>query len=592
MPARLSTVDLGRIAGYCTQAMHSIPNQRSICMLRRGATFRAAALLVVAAAALCALGPGCGSAVDRESPAEILHSVKIPDPSVLGYVRADAAGVQNLANMIEQASFMFSFFPGMMVFGDSLPLDMVMKSLTLTAEDSHMILVLLDPEVFGAGAALHFIPKEDVSLVDLLDADPDYMRLSDSPPEFKLLRERSTAQEIGRAMRSVGIDLALPDRGEYANRFIVEEGDRDILVLPSYDAHHDVRAFLESTDYLSPWGDAGLVVNLDIERLTVAYAELLLSLDRSIRAIAAKMDAAFEQESDRKVVMTPGKLLMFGSVTALGGLGGMDAVRYVSSHPETGEAEVRILAEEDDGLEQIIRALETDGPEMVGYVPGNLVMQFRLDPEQAVELVAVGKEFYEESLELEPDSLLPFAEACRRYLAMTSGRHLSSLGGADEEVWWANFAALDPGAKESAVDAAVHDMWMELSALVGYETTVKELAGPGTARRYDVFSSGLLMVDSIQSDCLQMAVMHRAAAGLSDDGRPAPIAAKLFRLVKSLGLAADHAPDEAESNLFIKLSFVPQKDGIAPALGAFARIGIQGWGRMEGRELVIRFASG
>ncbi len=543
--------------------------------------------LPYAAAVIMFVLAGCEPGEYRSSPGEILHTVEIPDPSILGYVRADEMGLQAIASRLEGFREDTMGLPGASLLVASLPFDMLSKVASLTREGSQITVVLLDPETFGGAAALHFVPDRPGSLVKLLDADPVYKRAGESPAEYRLVREIDPAREILKLLSSAGIDIDIP-LSEGGVTFLVEDDCNGTLVLPSFDARRDVKAFLESTDYLGPWGDAGLVVDLDINRLSAAYAVTLRSLDRSIRTIAQELDAA----ADEKIPIPPGRILVIWSVTVFSMLGGMDAVRYVSAMPGTGESELRILTAEGKCLDRVVQVLEAGGPDQTGAVPGLVSAQLKSDPEKMVRLFSEGASFYTSACGLKEGVLDPLVEAIVRSFAFDDGEYMLGGGVSGQEIW----TALYSGVAEEILPAELNGMqqktWTAFSRLFGAEGSSRLLPSEKLSGSYSV----LCCVQPKSGRVLESATFkgHRVTVLRNESGwEPGELP---VRLLRRAGIGAPpRSGIPAEACFYVRFS--PKAVGgnlLAAAMPVTGIIlpEIVGFGRREGRELVIRFPGG
>ena len=553
------------------------------------AALRSAAILAV----LSLWGCGGGEEV-RTAPEEILDSVKISDPSVLGYVRADAGGLQLLVGFLENFLESDPFrqardleerlggVPGANLLFSSLPVDMMRKVAPLTEPGSHMTVVLLDPGIFGGGAALHFVPERGKSLVAVLEAAENYQRVGDSPPEFRLMRARHPFRVFLQALKQIDIDLEIPG-DDYDLRFIVEESDEGVLVVPSYDARRDVVAFLRSTDFLSPWGDAGLVIDLDMERLAMAYADLIRSLDLSIRKIAAKLDAA----ADPKVPLSAGRILRFWSATVLGFLGGLDGVRYVSRLPGTGAAELRVLAVEGGSVDRFLGAMREDGPAMLGLMPGGFALEINTDPEAFAALIPAARDFYAEMLQMDRAALDPVTDACVQALEFSAGRHLWGVNASREAALGAWVAVLEEGAETAVLEERAFATSSSIARLRGREIDRASDRERGAPMRFDVFP-GLLTVEGGARGNKWVTTFLYDPGKTSGENRSAEKWSKQL-----FGLARMGAPPPAglprKAHLFVNFRLMPLGDAALRALGMFMSLGFSGYGQVDGNELIVTF---
>lgn len=537
---------------------------------------------------------GCGGEEVRTSPEEILHTVKISDPSVLGYVRADAGGLQLLVGFLEkfvesdpfrQARDLeerFGGVPGVNLLFSSLPVDMMRKVAPLTEPGSHMTAVLLDPGIFGGGAALHFIPERGKSLVAVLDAAENYERLGDSPPEFRLMRARHPFKIFLQALKQIDIDLEIPG-DDYDLRFLVEESDEGVLVVPSFDARRDVVAFLRSTDFLSPWGAAGLVIDLDMKRLAMAYADLIRSLDLSIRKIAAKLDGV----ADPRVPLSAGRILRFWSATVLGFLGGLDGVRYVSSLPVTGVAELRVLAVEDGSVDQFLRVMREDGPAMLGLIPGGLALQINTDPEAFAALIPAARDFYAEILQMDRAVLEPAADACVQALEFSAGRHLWGINASRDAAMGACVSVLEEGTDTALVEQRAFATWSSIALLLGREIDRGSDGERGAAIGFDLFPGVLTVDGGARGNKWVTSFLCDLGQTSGENSSAEKWSRQLF------GLARMGAPPPAglprKAHLFVKFRLIPVGDAALQALGMVMSLGFNGYGRIVGNELIVTF---
>ncbi len=536
--------------------------------------------------ALCVLlfCAGCSERAVRSAPGEILKTVTIPDPSILGYVRVDAAGINALLQLVDSFRSVTEEMPGSSFLTQSLPIAMISRVASLAELGSHMTVLFLDPGTFGGGAALHFVAQHRGSLVELLDADPLYERLGDSPPEFRMVRDRDVGTEMLAALKRAGFNIEIPG-GEFNLRFLVEEsGEKGVLVLPSYDARRDVKAFLESTDYLSPWEEALFVIDLDLSRLGLAYADLLRSIDTSIRKIAALQDAG----ADSSAPLTPGRILRFCSVTMFGFLGGLEGVRFASSRPGSEGAELRLKAVEDSGLDRILHCFRERGPSMTGVIPGGLTLQFNADPVEIEGLLRDGKGFYSEMLDIRPDLLEPVAGACARSLSSNRGVLLYGAGFSGEGLWGAGLSQLKEGAGSDAVGAASRDVWDSLAGLLGREMEVDSFSSWGDFSRYDFLPFDVTIESGVAKGWSLS--MIRTTGEDESLGKPGDLTVKILRLA-GIGVPAGRSlPSSA--HFYTRYSVLPVSGGLLPAAGKMLlplNISGHGYGVVRGSELVVTF---
>ncbi len=565
-------------------------------LMKERAVRRCFSRAVLATASLLAVACiwACGGEEVRTAPEEILSTVKISDPSVLGYVRADAGGLQFLIGFLEkflegdpssQARALeerYGGVPGANLLLSSLPVDMMRKVVLLTEPGSHVTAVLLDPGIFGGGAALHFVPVRGKSLVATLDAAETYQRVSDGPPEFRLMRERHPFKIFLQALKQIDIDLEIPG-DDYDLRFVVEESEEGVLVVPSFDARRDVIAFLRSTDYLSPWGEAGLVIDLDIERLSIAYADLIRSLDLSIRKIAAKLDAS----ADPRVPLSAGRILRFWSATILGFLSGLDGVRYTSRDPGTGAAELRVLAVEDGSVDRILRVLREDGPAMIGMMPGGLAVQINSDPDALSALIPRARDFYSEMLQMEAGELDPLTDACVGSLEFSAGRHLLGMNASQEAIVGACVTVLDEGCANTVLKERAFAVWSQLARLFGRGLETDPDGQRETITRFDVFP-GTLTIDGGSAGNKWVTTFLCGLGGESEGkGSAENLTKRLF------GLARIGVPPPAglprKAHLFVSFKLMPLGNAALQAMGMFMSIGFSGYGQVRGRELIVAF---
>jgi hypothetical protein len=537
-------------------------------------------LLCAGCSVLCA---GCSESSVRSSPGEILKTVTIPDPSILGYVRVDAAGISALLQLVDSFRSDLDEMPGSSFLTRSLPIDMISRVASLAALGSHMTVLFLDPGTFGGGAALHFVPERRGSLVELLDADPLYERLGDSPPEFRMVRDRDVGTEILAVLRRAGFDIEIPG-GEFNQRFLVEEdSEKGVLVLPSFDARRDVKAFLKSTDYLSPWADALFVIDLDVSRLGFAYADLLRSIDTSIRKIAAIHDAGAKTDAP----LTPGRILRFWSVTVFGCLGGLEGVRFASSRPGGVGAELRLKAVEGSGVDRVLQCLRERGPSMTGVIPGVFSLQLNGDPVEIGGLLRDAKDFYSENLDIRPDLLEPVTEACVRSFSSDRGTLLYGAGFFGDGLWGAGLSQLKEGVDPDVVGAASRDVWDGLAGLLGHEMKVDSFSGWGDFSRYDLFPFDVTIESGVAK--AWSLSMIRTTGEDEPLGKPGGLSVKILRLA-GIGVPAGRSLPRSK-HLYVRYSVIPASDGLFPTVGMLLPLNItgHGYGSVKGSELVVTF---
>lgn len=539
---------------------------------KTGAVLRAG--LVCFAVGLVLAAAGCGSDEVRSSPDEILTTVKIPDPSVLGYVRVGSAALLGVDFVLNKIGEFGEFFPAGKLFVESLPADMLSKVARLVRHGSHVTLVFLDPNTFGSGAALHFVPKKRGSLVRLLDSDPDYVRTGKKPFEFRKCTEAFPLREILTSLKTWGINLEIPgtDRDQ---RFLVEEDERGVLVLPCYDARRDLKAFLESTDYLSPWGDAACVVNLDIERLSIAYTSVLRSLDSSLRKKAAMLDV-----SDRgDHILKMGKQLRIVSATIFGFLAGIDAIRFVSRSPVTGAAELRVLASEGECLDQLFRVLRSDEGDLIGLLPGGLALQLNGDPRAVKRLVRKAAGFYTDAVELDPGTFDTLLEASDQTFSYHAGRYLLGAGVSKEQGWIVSLSTLSGEADWQSMESHEEKTWRSIAGLLGMGIEANLLPGRRKIVHYGISSF------NVESGTDR--AFHLSTILLGGSGQPGKMTGRLLKLAR-YGVPRD-ADLPSRAPLYFRFSLLPIFDLSLPAVEKLLSPELVGCGRIKGKTLTVDF---
>ncbi len=521
---------------------------------------------------------GCGSDDVRSSPDEILDTVTIPDPSILGYVRVDSAALLGVDLVLGRTADLGEVFPAANLFVESLPVDMLSKVAKVVKQGTHVNLVFLDPAVFGGGAALHFVPKKRGNLVRLLDSDPGYVRTGKSPPEFRMKRETFPLREFITSLRTWGISLEVPgtDRDQH---FLVEEDESGVLVLPCFDVRRDLKAFFESTDYLSPWGDATCVVDLDIKRLSDAYMSVLRSLDSSLRKKAAVLDILDRGEH----LLKEGKQLRLISTTIFGFLAGIDGIRFVSRSPVTGGAELCIVATDGGCLDQLFRVLQTGEGDLIGLMSGGLALQLNAGPNALKRLLRKTAGFYANDVELEPGSFDPLMDAVDQSFSFDAGRYLVGAGISKEEEWLISLSVLTDGADRDARGSAQERTWQCMAELLGSTIEAHPLPGRRKIVHYTTPSSNVLNFESGLDKNF-----HLSTILFGETTKPGELTGRLLRLA-GYGVPRPRGLPE-KAPLYFRFSLLPLFDLSLSAMEKFLFSELVGSGRIEGRALTIDFA--
>jgi hypothetical protein len=370
---------------------------------------------------LCA---SCGKS-GLTHPEEVLNKIKLEYPSILGYLRYRP----------ERAAALSALFQGWLYrrggesthsFGDDF------SSLGILGEipnhcrrNSHVNVVLLDPEVFGGPMAVHFEPAEPGSLSRFLETNPEVKRLPGSdPPEYTLLRKPGAMDLFSGLTHLLGLEES-GHQGPLYTYIVVEETPSGTLVLPTYEVRKDFRTFLEDTDFLRPWGEAGLVMNLELHRLARAYGEEAERLGRWVRDFFQRLKAHSGGAEPLSVALE--RLARYTPALMLEGLMAVEGIRWASSMPGSGLPELCLLANPGEGLDEFMSCLTEGEPDLLRLTPGALSIQWNVDPGAWSKRLGEGISFFAETVSLDPESEKKIRKRTLESMADHTGHYLNGF---------------------------------------------------------------------------------------------------------------------------------------------------------------------
>jgi hypothetical protein len=328
-------------------------------------TLLAAAVLLLAAC----------EAKNLSRPEEILDRIELDFPSILGYARVSMDAMSRLDKET-----------------GSIPLDPRLFTpfsndiSKLCKPGGYLRIAWIDPQIFGGSVALHFDSGEE-SLVAFLEKDPRFERLPGSePPEFMLKEKFDPIDQVLYMARMAGVEAPLEGLKPF-DRIIVDETPSGTFVLPSHDVRGDFVRFLEDTDYLAPWGDASLVVNIEVIRFARAHAEMI----RQWRSVFAEVMARAEGHLEGGLLVEIGKSL---PQVLLDWTKAFEGLRFTSKHPVSGKRELAIQAVEGSFLAEGFASMREDVPDLAGLVPEGLALQANFDPGRLAPLLKRAVDYY------------------------------------------------------------------------------------------------------------------------------------------------------------------------------------------------------
>jgi hypothetical protein len=354
--------------------------------------------------------------------------------------------------------------------------------------------------------------------------------------------------------------------------------------MPSYDLRRDFQFFLGDTDYLEPWGDASLVINLEVHRFARAYSEGARELGRILRDLLQRARALLDEAHPFGVALD--RLAAYMPEFLYEVLLAVEGLRFVSCAQESGRPELCLEAAPEEGLDAIMHCLREDEPDLIDRFPIGLAIQWNASPEALSTCLKGGISFYGDTVDLDDDLVEQVSNRVLEASADHAGRYLCGLTRRE-------------GALVGVV-AAAHESETPLSEPAGIEP-IGDLVLPSQALRITPSSeTGLRCIESTWEGQARIPLpVLRMETGSAAHVRLTTIQAG-FKPTEHeytqalLHLAGEHAapvpgfPDRAV--LFVRCSLLSFIDLPFPGIEKVMSTGIMAYGAVEGNRLVIRLA--
>jgi len=538
---------------------------------------------------------GCRESIEHGGPDEVLHRVLLDYPSVLGYARVSADRLTALLRMVEsakallpeEAAFMSDNFGGKK---EETDYSFVEQAVSICREGSHVILVFLDPTVFGGPLAFFFEPTSGESLVRILEADEAFERVPGSdPPEFSMVRKEGIEDRIMGLLGIIGFEPGgIGASGPI--RIVVEEIAEGTLVIPSYDVRRDFSRFLRETSFLSAWGDTGLVINIEVHRLTRAYAEDARRWRRNFSKALIQASKMIPGPPALKTAML--RTARYLPELTVEALTAVEGIRYVSETPWGNGPELCLVAYEDGCLIDVISSLEKTKPDMLGFVPQGLAIQWSSDPHEWVKYVGESIAFYSDTAQLDQETARKNTHGIVSAMSGDTGRYLwGAAFESGEGFSLVSVSALPEDEREP--DMSRDDAWPDLVEpmfdLV-FTGEQMECSGAGDGiRRYEYIPDASYEafltfppIETVRGRAHRITTMR-----FSTSGKPGGFTKKLARLEKMGAGKALGFPGEAE--IFLKFSMLSLSTLFLPGIENIFPTRIMAYGAVEENRLVFRF---
>jgi len=334
-------------------------------------------------------------------------------------------------------------------------------------------------------------------------------------------------------------------------------------------------------DYLRPWGDASIVINLEMLRIAYAYGNDLRSSNRSMRRMLSQFSGAFEEN---KELYEQGMKLARFLPDALGeALVAIKGIRFVSRHPHTGDSELLLLADEDGPFHSFLSSFRKDKNDMAGLMPNGLGIQCNFDPSKIAACIKEFAAYYESFFNLDPKKTSKVLAPILRTMAGDEGRYL--LGGTlDQKDGVVIFAkAIETEGESKGTDAFISSL---LSPLLSKEE-VENSQNNGISRSVWSLKGGrnyfFPKVSVATCACLGYQISTVRAQNEKETDQ---FIDKLVRMCRVGGGKIRKQGIPEKSDLFFKASI---GDLLMSGMGALMVPAVSGYGKVEENRLLIKF---
>jgi len=262
-------------------------------------------------------------------------------------------------------------------------------------------------------------------------------------------------------------------------------------------------------------------------------------------------------------------------------------VRYVSSHPASGAAELRVLAVEGGSVDRFLGAMREDGPSMLGLIPGGFALELNTDPEAFAALIPAAGDFYAEMLQMDRAELEPVIHAGVQALEFSAGRHLWGVNASREAGMGACVSVFEEGADRAVLEERAFATSASFARLRGREIERPPDRAQGAPMRLDLFPGTLTVEGGARGNKWVTTVLYNLAKRSGESRSAEKWSKQLF------GLARMGAPPPAglprKAHLFVKFRLMPVGDAALQALGMMVSLGFCGYGQVDGNELTVTF---
>jgi hypothetical protein len=524
-----------------------------------------------------------------EIPEEVLDRIELDYPSVLGYVRCSADTITGAAPLSGAWDLLKESGQGMgrpIGLLETDPLNLLIPFMDLLAPrcrpDSHIIMILIDPGVYGGAVALHFDHSETGAFEAALERDARFERLAGSdPPEFKWIKERNFHERLAGLLNALGV-LGSMEEFKGFDRIIVEETARGTLVMPSFDVRGDFKHFLEDTDHLSPYGDAGLVVNVELLRLAQAYSEVIEGWNRSYHKMLTRMEQVLgDRLPDFASLIRIARILPTMTLEWLKALKGF---RYLSKSPERGGPELKVLASEGRFLADFLSALKEDELDMAGLLPMGAAFQCNIDPSALAGLLKRSFEFIADETDLDAPEMAKSVQQAVMAMARDKGKYLAGFGYTPSGAYLTLFTAL-----EEEGPAQVAPLEPLLQALFPDKEFPQRTFANRSGRRIDIPLGGnyLPRLPDLAVETAVSGAMRLTAFQIGSGGEAGDLAQRLLRLARTGAPRVPGLPDRAP--LAARIALLGPLATFLPGIEKAVPQEIIGFGFVEGCTLIVQF---
>ncbi|MHC4942769.1 MAG: hypothetical protein ACYTG7_07085 [Planctomycetota bacterium] len=530
-----------------------------------------------------------------ERPEEVLSRIELDYPSVLGYVRFSADTLSGVRPLSEAWDLMKkeagSGLHNRFGFIQADPMNLLFPFMDLIAPlcrpGSHITVILIDPGVYGGAVALHFDHSEAGAFLDALDRDARFERLKGAePPEFKWKKERDFHERLAGLLNALGV-LGSFEEFKGFDRIVVDETARGTLVMPSFDVRGDFKQFLQDTDYLSPFGDAGIVVNVELLRLAQAYSEVIEGWHRSYHKLLTRLEQMLGEKLPTYAAVI--RVARFMPTMTLEWLKALKGIRYVSKMPESNKPELQLLTTDGRFMADLLSCLQEDELDMVGLLPMGAAFQYNIDPSALAGLLKRGFDFFADESDLDSPEMAKDVQSAMMAMARDKGQYLAGFGYTPGGVYLALFSALegegsdgDAGEPAAPLESLLHALLPDM------DFPVKTLEGGGGWRIEIPLGANVWPVlPELAVETAMSGTMRVTAFQIGSGFEPGDLTQRLLRLSHTGAPRVQNLPERAVMALRIALlgplaSFVP---GIEKAFPQE----IIGYGFVEGCTLSVQF---